>query len=209
VAGEISSLTALTGANTAAGDLFEVVDVSDTTLAATGTNKKITRTDMAQALTLIDSQVLASAATNITFTIPSWARHLRIVGRVRGDRGTNPDVLRIGFNGSTSNFTYRFAEFANTGTASYYGESGTGGTVAYIAASPSGAGIYANVDLLISDVQGTTYGKFVSGIAASTERFLVCATRWDSTSAVTSVKFDVSLGTNLVAGTYLTCYGMA
>jgi len=46
----ISGLTALTGANTASGDLLEIVDVSDTTMAATGTNKKITRDEMKTAL---------------------------------------------------------------------------------------------------------------------------------------------------------------
>jgi hypothetical protein len=43
---KISDLTALTGANSAAGDLFTLVDVSDTTMAASGTNKKITRDEL-------------------------------------------------------------------------------------------------------------------------------------------------------------------
>lgn len=40
---KISALTALTGANSAPGDLLDIVDVSDTSMAATGTNKSITR----------------------------------------------------------------------------------------------------------------------------------------------------------------------
>lgn len=44
-AGEVSSLTALAEAP-ASGDLVEIVDVSDTTMAATGTNKKITTTNL-------------------------------------------------------------------------------------------------------------------------------------------------------------------
>jgi hypothetical protein len=43
---KISGLTALTGANTASGDLLTIVDISDTTMAATGTNKKITLTEL-------------------------------------------------------------------------------------------------------------------------------------------------------------------
>lgn len=46
---KISGLTALTGANTASGDLLTIVDVSDTTMAATGTNKKITLTELQSA----------------------------------------------------------------------------------------------------------------------------------------------------------------
>jgi len=43
---KISGLTALTGANTASGDLLTIVDISDTTMAASGTNKKITLTEL-------------------------------------------------------------------------------------------------------------------------------------------------------------------
>jgi hypothetical protein len=49
---KISGLTALTGANTATGDLLEIVDVSDTTMAATGTNKKITLGELMNAGTV-------------------------------------------------------------------------------------------------------------------------------------------------------------
>lgn len=47
---KITDLTALTGANTATGDVFVLVDVSDTTMAASGTDKKITRANLASAL---------------------------------------------------------------------------------------------------------------------------------------------------------------
>jgi hypothetical protein len=46
---KISGLTALTGANTASGDLLTIVDISDTAMAATGTNKKITLTELQSA----------------------------------------------------------------------------------------------------------------------------------------------------------------
>jgi hypothetical protein len=39
---KITDLTALTGASVATGDLLPIVDVSDTTMAASGTDKKIT-----------------------------------------------------------------------------------------------------------------------------------------------------------------------
>lgn len=47
---KISALTALTGADLAAGDLDVVVDVSDTTMAASGTDKKITQAEKAVGL---------------------------------------------------------------------------------------------------------------------------------------------------------------
>ena len=46
----ISGLTALPGASVAAGDLLEVLDVSDTSMAGTGTNKKLTYANLLTAL---------------------------------------------------------------------------------------------------------------------------------------------------------------
>jgi hypothetical protein len=46
MAGRISELTALTAALAAKDDLVEVLDVSDTSMAPTGTNKRITLTDL-------------------------------------------------------------------------------------------------------------------------------------------------------------------
>lgn len=43
---KITELTALTGANVAVGDEFVLVDISDTTMAATGTDKNITSAEV-------------------------------------------------------------------------------------------------------------------------------------------------------------------
>ena len=64
----ISGLTALTGANTASGDLLEIVDVSDTTMAATGTNKKITRDEMKTALLASPGPIGGTTPAAGTFT---------------------------------------------------------------------------------------------------------------------------------------------
>jgi hypothetical protein len=47
---KISALTAITGANVADNDLFPTVDVSDTTMAATGTTKIITAAELGKAV---------------------------------------------------------------------------------------------------------------------------------------------------------------
>lgn len=49
---KISALTSIAGSAIAAGDLWTVVDVSDTTMAASGTNKKLTTTDLVSAIEL-------------------------------------------------------------------------------------------------------------------------------------------------------------
>lgn len=43
---KVTELTAIVGASLATGDLVEVVDISDTTMAASGTNKKTTLADL-------------------------------------------------------------------------------------------------------------------------------------------------------------------
>ncbi len=50
----ISDLAALTGANVADGDLEPVIDISDTSMAASGTDKKITTAEKAIAMNLRD-----------------------------------------------------------------------------------------------------------------------------------------------------------
>jgi hypothetical protein len=57
---KLSDLAALTGAGSASGDLFLAVDVSDTSMAASGTDKKITRDELAIALGVL-SQSAADA----------------------------------------------------------------------------------------------------------------------------------------------------
>ncbi len=59
MAGKISDLTAITGANLAGTDEIEIVDVSDTTMAATGTNKQTTLADLSAFISDNDSNILA------------------------------------------------------------------------------------------------------------------------------------------------------
>lgn len=65
---KVSALTALTGANAAAGDLFNLVDVSDTTMAASGTNKSMTRDEL---IAMIKAQGLQRAVHNASVTTPA------------------------------------------------------------------------------------------------------------------------------------------
>lgn len=50
MASKITALGALTAPNVADADVFVVVDVSDTTMAATGTDKKMTRAELGRAV---------------------------------------------------------------------------------------------------------------------------------------------------------------
>lgn len=69
--GRISDATALTAATLAAGDTFEVNDVSDTSLAATGTNKKIVKSELLKASISIFVPYGDNVATNVQAAIES------------------------------------------------------------------------------------------------------------------------------------------
>ena len=62
--GRINELSSITGGNLAAGDKIEVVDVSDTSMAASGTNKQTTMSDLALRLS---NPNLWVDATNFTW----------------------------------------------------------------------------------------------------------------------------------------------
>jgi hypothetical protein len=67
---KITALDALLGANVADNDVIPIVDVSDTTMAASGTNKKISRSELINALAAafqpLDSDLTAIAALSTT-----------------------------------------------------------------------------------------------------------------------------------------------
>lgn len=68
----ISELTSITGANLADADLLVVVDVSDQTMAASGTNKKVTLEEFAQESTFSSRYApLPGAWTTWTPTVTS------------------------------------------------------------------------------------------------------------------------------------------
>lgn len=62
---KISELTPITGVNVATGDLFPVVDVSDNTMAASGTNKSLTAAEIARAVELNSPLIGYMAARSV------------------------------------------------------------------------------------------------------------------------------------------------
>ena len=130
---KISGLTALTGANTASGDLLTIVDVSDTTMAATGTNKKITLTELqsapvsagtANGVLYLNGSKVATAGTALTFdgtglgigtgTIPAGRKLVIDSGNIRlsNDYQIEWGGSTVGLygNGSTNSLSF----FTNT-----------------------------------------------------------------------------------------------
>jgi hypothetical protein len=107
---KITQLTALTGANTAAGDQLAIVDVSDTTMSASGTTKKIALSEL-QA-----SPISAGTANGVTYLngskVLTTGSALQFDGSNLG-LGVTPSawvsgwkVLQIGATGSLSDNSF-------------------------------------------------------------------------------------------------------
>lgn len=110
---KISAHTALTGANVAAGDLVEVVDISDATDAASGTNKKILLSQFGGKF-LIEEKTVSAVASISFASIPQEFNHLIIEGYAQTDAaGSQTDNLHIQFNGDDTETNY-YSQFLSS-----------------------------------------------------------------------------------------------
>ena len=85
---KLTDFTALTGANVAANDIIEIVDVSDTTMAASGTNKKMTMAE----LRLFLSNPAALYNASIASQGPGFATDTYVTGSGIVDSGHQAPV---------------------------------------------------------------------------------------------------------------------
>src|SRR3954462_10241738 len=99
---KITAFSALTGANLASGDKFELVDVSDTTMDATGTNKNITVAELIlglRALGMVDIQTFAASGTWNKPTSCTAVQVVLVSGGGGGGSGRVETVTTAAFGG--------------------------------------------------------------------------------------------------------------
>ncbi|MDE3077995.1 MAG: hypothetical protein KGJ86_21430, partial [Chloroflexota bacterium] len=164
------------------------------------------------AMQLITDTLLASPATNITFTsIPGTYKHLEIVGSFRTDYSSAIDVLQAQLNGDATADYNRQELIVNNATISASASTGT--TALDLGAVP-GAGTSvkktAAITILWPDYASTTLTKsctvangYADATAANSE-LRVVSNSWGLSSAITSIKLFPANGTNFVAGTRAT-----
>lgn len=77
---KVTALTALTGANSASDDLLPIVDISDTTMAASGTTKSITRAELFIGASVISGTYTPtlSNTTNIAASTAYVCQYMRV-----------------------------------------------------------------------------------------------------------------------------------
>ena len=165
----------------------------------------------AGAYDLLETQVLASSASSVTFTgLGSYSdyKHLQLRVTARGDSGSVPNQW-LEFNGDTTSSNYK-----------YHALTGSGSSVISFSGSPmflhelpnpgETSGIYASkvIDILdfSSTTKNTTVGTAV-GINASFNRITLTSGLWINTNAVTSINTYPSSG-NFITGSRFSLYGV-
>jgi hypothetical protein len=176
---------------------------------------------------LIETAIVSGSSTStITFsslgTYSSTYKHLQIRYVARSDRATfSQDSLRIRINGNTTNTDYKCHVLAADGSsitsAAVIVDDTSSNEIARLVGSGGQAGVFnAGVcDLL--DPYSTTKNKTLRTLSGQTAQsaggfggtFLnLYSTLFMSTSSVTSLAFFPRFGTNWVAGTRFSLYGI-
>lgn len=127
---QISDLAALTGANLAAADEFEVLDDSDTTMAAEGTNKRITASELAAGLARLSSwDVVKLKAANESVTSSTAVQDDDDLFFAIGANETWVFELFLFTNAATAG-DFRYAITFPAGATQRYGQMGLDDTAA-------------------------------------------------------------------------------
>lgn len=194
---KISSLTGLIGANAASGDLFPVVDISDATMAVSGTNKKMTRAEMFQNTPpiAVTGTLSASGTTNLaagTMAAPGLVLEgetgtglYRIGANNHGYAVSGSKVLDIASSGVTI-----FESFNAQTTSGLFGVSAYGGSSVKLTSSATMAyevgasfehqmrvnsvtvGSFSSTGLAVTGALDNTNGAFRNVRAAGADTFI-------------------------------------
>ena len=171
------------------------------------------------AMTLLSSTVLGASATSFDFqNIAGTFSHLWIVCYLRGDGAFVGNSARLRFNNDSA-ANYDTEQTQGVGTAAT-ASTGTAAATSLFISELTGANATANeftvASAFIPQYAGTTGLKAVvltSG-AVGTQGTLseyandVASGSWRSTAAITRVTIIPGSGTNFVAGSAVTLYGM-
>jgi hypothetical protein len=167
---------------------------------------------------LIESFVVTgSSTTSVTFsslgTYSSTYKHLQLRMTARTDRATVVDYVRLRFNGdSGSNYAFHNLSGSALGGVTSNYETGTQFNLLRAASANSSANIFGAITTDILDAYSTTKNKVtrtLGGVSSSTSSEIVLASGlWSNTASITSIFCGVGGGTNFVAGSRFSLYGI-
>lgn len=171
------------------------------------------------ALTQIANTVLGSAAASITFSaIPGTFNHLKLDGMGRSANGAGVDEWTTIVNGVTTNYDSSiFGQFSSTPSAGQNVAAAAwtiSGAGADLTGGTSTAGVASGYHVELPFYALTTLQKTIIQQSGFADGALTTMRTWTlmggnrSTTAITSVTIATNSGSNLVAGTAMTLYGL-
>lgn len=162
----------------------------------------------------IASVTLTSDQASITFaSIPGIYDHLKLVINGETDRALIRDSMRIELNGdtTTSNYWYSYLRTENTTVS---GAATNNNVIGQLTGNVATANALALNVLDFMFYAETTNDKMIQmsgGYAESGSLgfYLSQLTRWNNTNAITQIVLKPTAGTNFVAGSKFTLYGIS
>lgn len=155
----------------------------------------------------------AGGAADITFSsIPATYDDLILFTSLRGNAGFVYDQVRIQFNASSTNYSFRGVYGDGSAAASETGTSQASMKVALGVGAGATASTFSNDMIYIPNYRGST-NKSVSSDAAgennaTTIYYGLYANLWADTSAITSIKIFPQIGTLWSQYSTATLYGI-
>lgn len=169
---------------------------------------------------LIEETALAASATSITFSsIPNTYRTLRLVGMARTDRASQPSdqvAIQVG-NGTVdtgNNYTYMRIVTGDGAGTSHAAATGSWANAAFATAATADAGFFVPFEVLILNYADTSQFRHASG---SSRQYATTVNRsvmqfsgvWSNAAdAIDIMTLTPNFGTNFVAGTQVSLYGL-
>lgn len=157
---------------------------------------------------LINKVILTGSQASITFnSIPSTYTDLQILSSGRTDKNSTQNNPLISFNGSTSNFSYKFM----TGNgASASSSSGSSNPINDVNASTSTTNTFTNYQIYIPNYTNSNYKSFSIDSAQerndTTAYLELWAMLWSYNAAITSITLNSDA--NWVSGSSFYLYGI-
>jgi hypothetical protein len=170
---------------------------------------------------IVANTVLGSAASSISLTsIPGTYSHLKIVMRLRSDRASNTnDGLNITLNSDTGAGAYAWITVNLTASGGVSGAGNVSDTAikptTLIAGATARENTFSTVIIDIPNYAGTGYARTLRGVGdyffggAGVNLLSNFAANWFNTAnAITQIDIAPLAGTNFIAGSSYSLYGI-
>jgi hypothetical protein len=165
---------------------------------------------------LIETTILGTGAAEIIFsslaTYASTYKHLQIRLVARTNRAAVVDSAVIQFNGDNASNYNRHVLQGDGSSVSSFAETGASGYVGRITGDTATANSFAPAVAEILDAYSSTKNTTVRSLTgyhnSTTPQLYLTSTLWRNTASLTSIRLLPNVGTNFVAGSRFSLYGI-